>query len=224
MTENAPVNQQQVTENKPSDKEFNFRKVEAKNRELEQRWEQEKQARLDLEKQINELKSSRHQSDDDEDDEPYIAPKRLEKKLANLGQKTSSEIQRSMEAAKQSAKEELKQELWLENNTDFEQTLNEDNLTKLLTKHPAMADSIRRMPDGFEKQRLVYNTIKSMGIDKPEPKQQSVQDKIDANRRSPYYQQSGVGSAPYAMAGDFSPVGQKNAHAKMKELQARLRM
>lgn len=222
MTENQAANQATVQENKPSDKELNFRALEAKYRN---QLEQERQARLELERQMNDIRSSKNQiNDDEDDDEPYVAPKRLEKKLANFGQKTQSEIQKSMEAAKQSAKEELKQELWLESNPDFEKVLNEDNLTKLLTKHPAMADSIRKMPDGFEKQRLVYNTIKSMGIDKPEPKQPSVQEKIDANRRSPYYQPSGIGSAPYDMVGDFSASGQKNAYDKMKELQKRLRI
>ena len=50
------------------------------------------------------------------------------------------------------------------------------------------------------------------------------QEKIDANRKSPYYQPSGVGAAPYASAGDFSDSGQKSAYAKMQELKSRLRI
>ena len=73
-------------------------------------------------------------------------------------------------------------------------------------------------------QKLVYENIKALGVDKPEQKQNSVQEKIDANKRSPYYQPSGVGSAPYASAGDFSDSGQKNAYAKMQELKKRLRI
>jgi hypothetical protein len=144
--------------------------------------------------------------------------------LEKFGQNTHSEIQKAMEIAKQSAKEELKQELWLEQNPDFTDILNEDNLIKLVNKAPGMADSIKRMPDGFEKQKLVYNAIKSMGIDKPEAKQPSIQDVVNANKKSPYYQPSGVATAPYAMAADFSPSGQKNAYAKMKELSSKLRL
>ena len=221
MTENQMSNQAQVPETKTNDKEINFRAMEAKHR---REIEQERQARMDLEKRLQDVESRKPVDVEDDDEDPYVGHKKLEKKLANFGQKTQSEIQKSMESAKQAAKEELKQELWLENNQDFEKTLNEDNLTKLLNKHPAMADSIRRMPDGFEKQRLVYNTIKSMGIDQPEAKQSSIQDKIDANKRSPYYQPSGVGAAPYAAASDFSQSGQKNAYAKMQELKNRLRI
>lgn len=222
MTENQVASQPEVKENKPSDKELNFRKVEARSRELEQRLEQEKQARIELERQLNEKQSSKVEEDED-DDEPYVAPKKLDKKLAKFGKNTHTEIQKAMEIAKQSAKEELKQELWLENNSDFNDVLTEENLIKLVNKAPGMTDSIKKMPDGFDKQKLVYNAIKSLGLDKPEPKQSSIQDTVNANKRSPYYQPSGIGTAPYAAAGDFSPSGQKNAYSKMKELQNRLR-
>ena len=79
------------------------------------------------------------------------------------------------------------------------------------------------MPEGFERQKLVYQNIKELGVDKPEQKQSTIQEKVDANRRSPFYQPTGVGTAPYATSGDFSQTGQKQAYAKMKELQARLR-
>ena len=58
----------------------------------------------------------------------------------------------------------------------------------------------------------------------PTPKQSSIQDKIDSNKKSPYYQPSSVGAAPYQSQSDFSAGGQKQAYDKMKELQARLRL
>jgi hypothetical protein len=80
------------------------------------------------------------------------------------------------------------------------------------------------MPEGFERQKLVYKNIKALGLHKPEEKAPSIQDKVDANRRSPYYQPSGVGSAPYAPVGDFSANGQKAAYEKMQELKSKLRI
>jgi hypothetical protein len=80
------------------------------------------------------------------------------------------------------------------------------------------------MPDGFDRQRLVYEAIKNTGVAKKEEPVQSIQQKVDANRRSPYYSPSGVGAAPYAAAGDYSPAGQKNAYAKLQELKGRLRL
>jgi hypothetical protein len=213
MTEN------QVQENKPNDKELNFRALEAK---YQRQLEQERQARLEAERQAQEALAKKQQEDDESDDEPYVDKKRLEKKLARFGQSTQSEIQKAMEVAKESAKEDVKREIWLENNPDFYDVL--QHAEKFAQRAPKLAESILRMPEGFERQKLVYQNIKELGVHKPETKQPSIQDKIDANRRSPYYQPSGVGAAPYAAAGDFSPSGQKNAYDKMQELKSKLRI
>lgn len=218
MTENQAVNQVQVQENKPSDKELNFRAVEAKHR----REMAEMQSRLEEAEKKAQEAARRQQDEDEDDDAPYVEPKKLEKKLDKFGQKTKTEIQQGMESVKQAAKEEIKQEMWLESHPDFYDTM--QLAGKLYEKDREMAETILRMPDNFDRQKLVYKSIKGLGLDKPEPKQSSVQDKIDANRRSPYYQPSGIGTAPYQSMGDFSEAGKKNAHAKMKELQSRLRI
>lgn len=225
MTESQAQNQVQTTENKPSDKELNFRAIEAKLRqETAARIEAERKAEEAL-RLAHEATSKRQSVEEDEDDEPYVAPKKLEKKLAKFGQSTQTDIQKAMEMAKQSAKEELKQEMWLEKNQDFHQIMNNEQLLdKFYQSNRELADTILQMPQGFPRQQLVYKNIKALGLDKPEQKQPSIQEKIDANRRSPYYQPSGVASAPYAAAGDFSPAGQKNAHQKMQELKNRLRL
>ena len=223
MTDVKDTNQ--VQEQKQNDKEYNFRAIEAKlNQERVARIEAEKKAEEALKiAQEAQAKRSASPQEEDEDDEPYIDKKKLEKKLARFGQSTQGDIQKAMEMAKESAKEELKQEMWLENNPDFMEVM-EKHAESLYHKAPELAKNILKMPNNFDRQKLVYNAIKSMGLDKPETKQSSVQDKIDANRKSPYYQPSGVGAAPYAAVGDFSQQGQKNAYAKMKELQSKLRM
>lgn len=202
----------------PSDKELNFRKQEA----MYQRMLDERERRIqELEQERMASKKVVDSEDDDDTTEPYVDHKKLNKKLAKQGQATQSEIQKAMEQAKQSAKEELKQEIWLENTPDFFEVMKLAD--KFAAKAPKLAENILKMPEGFERQKLVYNTIKELGIDKPEQKQPSVQDKIDANRRSPYYQPSSVGSAPYnATAGDFSPAGQKSAYEKMQQLKNQL--
>ena len=211
----------QAQNDKPSDKELNFRALEAK---YQRQVEQERNARLEAEKKAEELQAYRQaQSKDDDDDvsnEPYIDEKRLAKKMNKFGQATQSEIQKAMEQAKYAAKEELKQEMWLDNNPDFYDTL--QLAEKFAQEAPELAKTILRMPEGFERQKLVYQNIKQLGIDKPKAKESGIQDKIDANRRSPYYQPSGVGSSPYQSQSDFSPTGQKQAYAKMQELKARL--
>jgi hypothetical protein len=115
-----------------------------------------------------------------------------------------------------------KQSTWLNTNKDFYEVM--QNAEKLAQRDPELAETILRMPEGFDRQKLVYANIKALGLHKPEEKQPSIQEKIDANRRNPYYQPSGIAAAPYASAGDFSASGQKNAYEKMQELKNRLRL
>ncbi len=215
MTVAEPENVAQ--EQKSTDKELNFRRLEAK---YQQQVDVERAKREELERKIHEMSSKPEQEDDDS--EPYVDHKKLNKTLSKFGQSTQTEINKAMQQAKDAAKEELKQEFFLENNPDFYQVL--EHADKFAQKAPKLAESILRMPEGFERQKLVYNTIKEMGIDKPEAKQSTVQDKIDANRRGAFYQPSGVGASPYAGSSDYSPQGQEQAYNKMKELQARLRL
>ena len=81
------------------------------------------------------------------------------------------------------------------------------------------------MPDTFERQKLVYKNIKALKLNQEPSAKPSVQEKIDSNRRSPFYQPSGTATAPYSGGGgDHSPQGQKTAYAKMMELKSRLRL
>lgn len=219
MTVSIPENQDQSANNI---KEMNFRKQE---QAIVEKYERQLAAeRLEREKLSKELEQRNAASNQEEDDdsEPYVDKKRLNKQLQKFGQSTQSEIQKAMEVAKQTAKQELKEEMWLDNNPDFYETLKLAN--KFAEKAPRLAESILRMPEGFERQKLVYENIKSLGLDKPEQKQPSIQEKVDANRRSPYYQPSGVGTAPYSSQSDFSSQGQKQAWDKMQELKNRLRI
>jgi len=215
MTENLPIQQTEQVQ-KQNDKEINFRALEAKyKRELEQ----ERQARLQLEEKIRQ----NSETEDDETSEPYVDHKRLNKKLNKFNENTQSEIQKAMETAKAKAKDELKEEMWLETNQDFYDVV-EKHSEKFAERNPHLANTILKMPPGFDRQKLVYQNIKALGLDQPEKKQSSVQEKIDANRRSPYYQPSGVGSPAYASQSDFSPSGQKNAYDKLQELKRNLKL
>lgn len=217
MTPNAQDNQVQTTQ--PSDKELNFRALEQK---YQRQVEQERAAKMQMEQEMNELRQKYVAKDEEDDSEPYVDHKKLEKKLNKFGQNTQSEIQKAMEIAKQSAKEELKQEMWLESHSDFDEVMKLAN--KFAEKAPSLANTILRMPEGFDRTKLVYENIKQLGIDKPEQRQSTIQEKIDANRKSPYYQPSGVGTAPYSSQSDFSSSGQKNAYDKMQELKKRIRI
>lgn len=217
---NEQVQDTTTTEQKPNDKEYNFRQQEAK---YERMLAQERAARAEMEKEFQRLQESSKNKfpEDDTDDEPYVDHKRLEKKLTSFEKKLEEKIERKAEEKARNLLESEKRDSWIRSNSDFYDVLK--HAEKLAQQNPELAETILQMPEGFERQKLVYSNIKALGLHKAESKQPSIQEKIDANRRSPYYQPTGVASPPYAAAGDFTPAGQKNAYAKMQELKARLR-
>lgn len=211
----TPEVQAQENVQKTNDKELNFRALEAR---YERKLAEERQARLELEKRIQ----SAPQDDDDSSDEPYVDHKKLDKKLAKFGEKTMQQTQTEIKHAVNSALYEERKQSWLEHNNDFYDVM--EHAEKFAQQDPHLAKTILEMPEGFERQKLVYYNIKSRGLDKPQSKAPSIQEKIDANRKSPYYQPSGQASAPYAAQGDFSPNGQKQAYDKLQELKRNLRI
>lgn len=216
MTVPTPDNQVQE---KSNDKELNFRALEQK---YQRQLEQERAARIEAERRIEETKRHTSQEDDDNDDEPYVDKKRLDKKLAKFGEQSKQQTQTDIQRAVQTAIKEERKENWIKQNSDFYEVLKFAD--KFAEKDPELAETILEMPEGFERQKLVYKNIKAFGLHKPEVKQASIQEKVDANRRSPFYQPSGVGASPYNSQSDFSSSGQKQAYDKMQELKSRLRL
>jgi translation elongation factor P/translation initiation factor 5A len=204
----------------------------AKQRQMyERRLEQERMARQQAEEKaaaaerVIEERSKQLPSNEDEDDnEPYVDKKNLQKTLAKFGEKTKQQTQQEIQHAVQAALDNERRSQYLKENGDFNQTMNPEMVEKFAAKYPRLAENILRMPDGFERQKLVYENIKALGLDQPEQKPPSIQEKIEANRRTPYYQPSGVATSPYAGQGDFSQAGQKSAFEKMQELKSRLRL
>jgi hypothetical protein len=204
----------------PSDKELNFRKLEAK-LELERQSRQQAEERLShLEKIMNEKKS--HSDEEDEpSDEPYIDNKRLQKSQARMEKKivgeTDNRIQQALIADRK--------QRWLDSNPDFHSIM--DHAQTFADKYPQMAKSILNMPEGFERQQLVYDAIKDLGLHKKQEDKESIQTTIDKNRFNYAYQPTGIGTAPYngPITFDRAQVStksvQKSAYEKMKQMQAR---
>jgi len=213
----APIQENQVQEQKQTDKELNFRNLEAK---YQKELEKERAGRIEAERLAQDRLHS-NQREEDDDSDPYIDHKKLNKKLAQFGEQSQKQTKSEIQQAVHHALQEERKTNWLKNNSDFYDVL--QHAEKLAIRDPDLAESILEMPDSFERQKLVYKTIKAQGLHKPEQKQSSIQDKIDSNRRSPYYQPSGIGTAPYSSQGDFSKSGQEQAYNKMKELQKNLR-
>src|SRR5208337_493164 len=185
------VNNSQVQDQKGSDKELNFRALESKyERALAEergRRLQAEQERQEIERLAQEALTKREQDeDDDSDSEPYVSNKKLEKKLEKLTQNNQKQTHNDIEKERQNA--------WLEQNPDFYQVL--EHAEKLPSVSTELAKIILKMPDTFERQKLVYANVKALGLNKPQEKPPSIQEKVDSNRRSPYYQPTGIAAAP----------------------------
>jgi fused signal recognition particle receptor len=213
----------ETQEQKQNDKELNFNNVR-KSLETERLARQQAEARMaELERQMKESQRS-HAKDEDDDDEPYVDHKKLTKKLASFEKNMEEKIDRKAEEKARSLLEQERQGSYLRENPDFQQVMSSDVVQKFADSHPRLAENILRMPEGFERQKLVYENIKALGLDKPKAKEPSVQEKIDANRRSPFAPAPGHAGPGYSVQGDFSESGQKSAYDKVQELKKRLRI
>ena len=210
-----------IQEQKANDKEYNFRAQEAKYERLlaQERLEKEKYA-----KELEEARKSRSvQQEEDEDSDPYVDNKRLEKKFSNFEKKLDEKIDKRAEEKAQKLLLQKDREAWLERHPDMSQVL-QSHAEKFFEKTPHLAEALLKTPDEFERKKLVYLNIKALGLDKPEQKQSSIQDKVNANMKSPYYQPPTMGNPPYATVGDFSDAGKKNAWEHVQKLKAGLRL
>lgn len=184
----------------------------------------ESEARLLAEARVEELEKLNARGYEDDDSEPYVDHKKLERRFASFEQNIEKKIEEKAEQKARAMLEEEKRNTYLRDNNDFNQTMHQDNIQKFADMYPKLAENILKMPEGFERQKLVYENIKALGVDKPVARQQSVQEKIDANRKSPFYQPSGQATAPYSTVADYSPAGMKNGYEQMKALQKQLRL
>lgn len=207
---------------KQDDREINFRKQERMYQKL---LEDERKARQEAERLLQEKtqkSASVEENESDEEDEPYVDHKRLARKFSKFEEQLEKKIEKRAEEKARSIYEEEKKQQWLSNNPDFYEVMNLAD--KFAEKDPELAETILKMPDTFERYKLVYKNIKAYGLHKSDDKPSEIQNAINNNKKGLYYQPTGMSTPPYSSRGDFSPQGQRTAYDKMKELQSRLRM
>lgn len=198
---------------------------------IRKQFEQERAEKIQMQQRVAELEKQqaarlpyKDDSDDEPGDEPYVDHKNLTKKLKKFDSEMEQKIDKRAEERVRVLLEQEKQESYMAQNSDFKDILAQENIQKFAEKHPEIARRMLKMPDTFDRQVLLYEQIKALEVNKKEAPKESIQQKIDANRRGAFYQPTGIGTAPYAQAGDFSPSGQKSAYAKLQELKAKMRI
>lgn len=211
-----------VQETPANDKEKN---LVAQRKMYERQLEQERFAKAELEKRLADLESAKKSHprdldvDDDDDSEPYVDKRTLKKQLSRFAENMGKDIDRRAEEKARAMLDQERQINFMKQNADFGSVLTEENVAKFAEKHPEIAEQMLEMPDNFARQKLLYQNIKALRVHLKEEQKATIQDTINKNMRNNYYQPTQSGSSPpYAMQGDFSKVGQKNAYEKMKGL------
>src|ERR1700742_376041 len=153
-----PVQEVQ-TQSTTNDKEINFQRTKAM---YERQLEEERAARQKSEEELARLRQSALSKDGDDDNysEPYIDEKKFKKKLNRFGEQSRKETQSEIQRAVQMALENERKQNWMKQNPDFYEVM--QHAEKFASKDPELAETILRMPEGFERQKLVYRNIKAM--------------------------------------------------------------
>ena len=212
---------------KVDDKEKNFEQLRKKLEATEKAKAAAEAKASAYERELQEASKKKYSSPDvDEEpyDEPYVDERRLNRKLERFEERFSKKVD---EVADQKARMLLEQERnqnYLKQNPDFSTVLTPEIIEKFALQHPEIAEPMLELPEGFARQKLLYQNIKALGLHKPPTPTPSIQETIDRNRKGAFYQPTGVGTAPYGGVGDFSPTGQKTAYDKIQELKSRLRL
>jgi len=140
----------------------------------------------ELEKMAN-IRSKAVEEDEDMGDEPYIDPRTFKKKMATERESIKKEAKEELKFEMRQMLDEEKKVSYLKQNSDFDHIMSPEIVQRFAEKHPGMAEAILRMPDVFERQKLVYEAIKTTGAHQKEMPKSSIQETIDKNKRSPYY-------------------------------------
>ena len=192
-------------------------------------YEQEREARIQAEKLAAEREAqlryqplSAKQVDSEDDDDPYVDNKKLARKLSAFEQELEKKIEAKAEAKARALLAEKEQSEFIKSNRDFESVMTSDNLDRFAQEHPLIAENLLRMPNNFERQKLVYATIKSLQREKEN--KSNIQNVIAQKQTGSYYQPSGIGHSAPITNSDFSSAGQAEAYNKLQELKSRLRI
>lgn len=205
-------------------------KVQAKNfAELRNAADAVKQENVLLKQRLSQLEESVKkaplQQELDDDGEPYVDKKRLQKEMGKLKDSLETEIDKKAEEKARALIAEERKKDFFKNNKDFHEIMQQDEIQKFISEQPGLAEDLEMMPDSFERQKVVYRMIKTLKEAKPAQVSTPAQPKsplaaaFDSRKAAMAYQPGGSSGGPFQSLGDFSQGGMKNAYDRFKSLQ-----
>lgn len=214
-----------------SDKELNFRKLEAereKEREARIRAEMQAESMQRELKRIEEMMKPKEVDPLDQiQDISELEPAKLKQILAKRDESFKRE---ALEIAKQTFKEEKEQEKKTNfrdhlrrQYQDYDHVMNEQTIAAIQEREPDAVDAISAIEDPYVRCEKAYHFFKKR-MAKPEEKVvESVKQKVEENMSNPYLVPAGSASPPYGGI-EFdvqSPSQRKQAYEKLKAAQRR---
>lgn len=223
-----------------SDKELNFRKLEAEREKDRAERDKEREARIRAEMQAESMQKELRQIQemlkpkeidplDQLEDITDLDPKQLK---AIFAQKEAQLERKAREYAKQALKEEQEhdkktnfRDKLRDRYQDYDQFMNERVLAEIQEREPDAVDAISAIEDPYVRCEKAYKFIKNrLATAKPVEKPvESIQETVAENMLNPYLIPAGSASPPYG-AVEFdtrSPSARKQAYEKLKAAQRR---
>lgn len=237
MTEALNTNQnsagtEKLNENVSEKSRENFRRLEAaRDAEKEARIRAEMEAEF-LRKQLDGMsQSSKIQENDPLDEiEDYIDKqtyKKIREKDREAYRKEADRLVEEKLKKIEQEKEQKRHEEEQKNSTpklrsqfsDYDEVMNEDNIIRLEQDNPTFLNAVLTIQDEYKRKYATYDYLKKAGY--VAPKEPSIKEKVEENRRNPYYFEPGSGT-PIAVDFDVkSPQARQQAYEKLKLAQRR---
>lgn len=223
-----PEQEERLQENR-SDKELNFRRLEAmRDQEKEARMRAEMEAQM-LRKEFEQLKTMMTPKEKDPLDEiqdlSELEPRKLKEILSKRDQMLRKEAEESALRRFEEKQKEYKRtnflEVLKEKYPDYDEIMNQDVVARVQEQEPDAIDAISSIEDPLLRREKAYKFIKKRIASHPQEKKPSIKETVEENMKNPYLIQGASGS-PSAMDYDLSsPARKKEAYAKLKAAQRR---
>lgn len=204
-------------------------KVQAKNfAELRSIAESAKQENVQLKQRLAQLEESMKRAapkEIEDSNEPYVDHNRLRKEMDKLAENMASTIDKKAEEKARALILEERRNEYLQKNKDFHEVMQGEEIEKFIQEYPHLAGPMAKMPDNFERQQLVYETMKTLKSAKPAPnaappvQKSALAQAFEARKPQMAYSPGGSAGGPFQSIGDFSQGGMKNAYDRYKSLQ-----
>ncbi len=232
VTENqalANPDEVQLQKESQSNKELNFRRLEAqRDQEKEARMRAEMQTDM-LRKEFESLKTMMTPKEKDPLDEIQDLSELDPRKLKEILSKRDTAIRKEAEDSALRRLEERQKELkrtnfrdvLREKYDDYDEVMNKDVVASIQEQEPDAIDALSSIEDPYVRCEKAYKFIKKRIGNHAQEQKNTIKDTVEENMRNPYMIPGSSGS-PSAVDFDVkSPAAKKAAYAKLKAAQRR---